>query len=193
MTTASKASSKPVVCVYGSSTTAAHDPLYAQAERLGRMLAHGGADVACGGYGGVMEAVSAGARQGHGAALGYTIAEWDARQDGEFSRNANRFLSVHRPCADLYERLRCLIETGDALIALGGGIGTLAEVALAWNQVYVQAIGERPLILVGPQWRQAIDALSDLLELSDAHLKLVTFCPTVDDAAAFLQHRGIIQ
>lgn len=187
------ANARPVVCVYGSSMTARHDPLYDEAMRFGRMLAQAGADVACGGYGGIMEAVSAGAHEGHGAAIGYTIGEWDEREDDELGRKANEFLSVNRPCPDLYERLRCLIENGDALVALGGGIGTLAEVALAWNQVYMRLIGNKPLILVGARWKQAISSLTDLLEISDAHLALVTFCGTIDDAVDYLRLRGIVR
>ncbi len=173
--------------------TAEHDPLYAQAQRLGTMLAHAGADIACGGYGGVMEAVSVGAREGQAAAIGYTIAQWDTREAGQFSRKPNQSLTVHRPCADLYERLRRLIDNGDALVALGGGIGTLAEVALAWNQVYMRLINEKPLILVGPLWKQAIDGLGALLELSDAHLELLTFCDSVDETVAYLRQQGIIR
>ncbi len=51
-----------VVTVFGSSMAPAGDELYRSAERLGRMLAERGARVASGGYGGVMEAVSRGAR-----------------------------------------------------------------------------------------------------------------------------------
>jgi hypothetical protein len=46
------------------------------------------------------------------------------------------------------------MDGGDAAIALPGGPGTLAEIALLWNRMLVNAIAARPLILIGEGWRQ---------------------------------------
>jgi uncharacterized protein (TIGR00730 family) len=175
---------RPVISVYGSSVIGVADADYAAARRLGVLLAQGGADVACGGYGGVMEAVARGATEAGGRAFGYTVRGWT-------SRSANAYLSKDQPCPDLYTRLRYLIERSSALIALGGGIGTLAEVMLAWNNLYMRLIDERPLLVVGPQWKSAIDGLSGNLEISTAHLELITICPSVDDVVDTLRRVGI--
>lgn len=177
---------RPVVSVYGSSMAAQGDPAYENALRLGELLARGGADVACGGYGGVMEAVARGATASGGAATGYTVVGWDMR-------TPNRYLTRESPCSDLYDRLRHLIEDSAALIALGGGIGTLAEVALAWNHLYMELIEPRPLLVVGEDWSRAIATLGELLELDAAHRVHVETCADVAGAVAVLRERGILE
>ena len=53
---------RPVVTVFGASLTRRTDPEYAIAERLGSLLARSGYAVMTGGYFGMMEAVSKGAK-----------------------------------------------------------------------------------------------------------------------------------
>jgi uncharacterized protein (TIGR00725 family) len=158
---------------------------YAAAVRLGELLALSGADVACGGYGGIMEAVARGAVENGGRAIGYTVRGWSMR-------TPNAYLTREHACADLYERLRHLIESADALVTLGGGIGTLVELALAWNHLYMKLIPLRPLLIVGPAWRQALDQMTALLEISDAHLALVDHCDDVEAAVDRLREKGVL-
>ena len=51
-----------VVAVFGASVSLPGDQLYEQGVRCGRLLAEAGFGVATGGYAGVMEAVSLGAK-----------------------------------------------------------------------------------------------------------------------------------
>ena len=180
-----KHSNKPIVSVYGSSMVARDTTDYRAALRFGELLARGGADVACGGYGGVMEAVSRGVTEHGGSAIGYTVRGWDMR-------TPNVYLTNERPCADLYERLRHLIESSNALVTLGGGIGTLVELALAWNNLYMKLIPLRPLLIVGGAWQQTLDRMTTLLEITDAHMALVEFCDDVDVAADVLVRKGVL-
>ncbi len=46
----------------------------------------------------------------------------------------------------------------DAAIALPGGIGTLLEVALTWNQLAVDIIPPKPMILLGNGWHTIMEA-----------------------------------
>jgi hypothetical protein len=177
---------RPVVAVYGSSLIDASRPLYREALTLGELLAEADAVVACGGYAGVMEAVSRGAVSRGGRAVGYTVAAFKGRR-------ANPYLSEERPCANLHERLERLIHEAGALVALGGGIGTLTEVALAWNELYMELIKPRPLVLVGPHWARAIDKLSEFLELRPAHLELLDLCADAQEAVALLREKGILE
>ncbi len=178
----------PVISVYGSSATHEHEEGYRQAQRLGASLAAAGACVACGGYAGIMEAVSRGAAEAGGHVIGYTL-------DKKLlpGRSANRYLSEERPCAGLHERLRHLIHDSDALVALNGGIGTIAEVFLAWNEIYLGLIEPRPLIVVGPCWSEALDSLVALMELTSAHERVLTRCEGVSDTMAELRTRGVLK
>ena len=94
-----------------------------QAELLGRRLAEGGAVVVCGGGPGVMEAVCRGARSAGGTTVGLLPGE--DRSDG------NPHLTVSVPTGLGQGRNLLLVRSSDALVAVGGGFGTLSEIALA--------------------------------------------------------------
>jgi uncharacterized protein (TIGR00725 family) len=97
--------------------------LASTAEELGRALAERGAIVVCGGLGGVMEAACRGAR----AAGGLTVGILPGRDRAD----ANPHLTVAIPTGIGELRNGLLVRAADAVIALGGGYGTLSEVALA--------------------------------------------------------------
>ena len=132
----------PVVGVYGSARLPETNEHYRYAVDVGRALAGEGFIVATGGYAGVMEAVSKGAREVGGEVIGYTVTSWDGLP-------ANRYVTEQQDSADLFERLRRFSEV-DLLIALDGGLGTLAEVVVSWNLLQVGS-DARPLLLVGEQ------------------------------------------
>lgn len=142
-----------VACVFGGSAPRKGDPAYAQAESLGRELGAMGWTVATGGYGGTMEAVSKGAVESGGRTIGVTcdqIETWRHVKPNAWIQEEMRF-------ATLRERLYHLIELGDVLLALPGGIGTLSELALSWSLIQTQEIKLRPMVLIGDQWRETFD------------------------------------
>ena len=94
-----------------------------QAEVLGRRLAEAGAVVVCGGGPGVMEAVCRGAR----SAGGTTVGLLPGLDRGE----GNPHLSVAVPTGMGQGRNLLLVRSSDAMVAVGGGFGTLSEIALA--------------------------------------------------------------
>ena len=143
------------VSVFGGSTPRPGEAPYEDAQDLGRLLAEAGHTVMTGGYMGTMEAVSRGASKAGGHVIGVTADEIEAwRPTGP-----NRWVAEERRVATLRERLFNLIDGSDAAIALPGGVGTLAEIALYWNQVIVGAIPRRPLTLVGPAWQESFETL----------------------------------
>jgi uncharacterized protein (TIGR00725 family) len=97
--------------------------LVEQGERLGRRLGEAGVVVVCGGGGGVMEAVCRGARAAGGTTVGLL--------PGLDRDDANPHLSVSVPTGLGQGRNLLLVRASDALVAVGGGFGTLSEIALA--------------------------------------------------------------
>jgi uncharacterized protein (TIGR00725 family) len=97
--------------------------LLRSAERLGRRLAEAGVVVVCGGGPGVMEAVCRGARAAGGTTVGLL--------PGLDRADANPHLSVSVPTGLGQGRNLLLVRSSDALVAVGGGFGTLSEIALA--------------------------------------------------------------
>lgn len=157
---------------------------YADALALGGILARRGHTVLTGGYTGTMEAVSRGAAEAGGHVIGVTCDDI-----GRFhGRSANPWVLEERRCSTLLERLRGLIEGSEAAIALPGGPGTLAEIALSWNLMIVGSLARRPLILVGDGWRQVWSEF--YAQLSDysppAQRELLAFAGTALEAADML-------
>lgn len=94
----------------------------AQAERLGELLAKRGAVVACGGLGGVMEAVSRGASRAGGVVVGIL--------PGSDKSSANRYVTIPVATGMGHARNVIIAHTADALVAVEGGHGTLSEIAV---------------------------------------------------------------
>jgi uncharacterized protein (TIGR00725 family) len=171
------------VSVFGSATSQPGHPDYEEARRLGRLLAEAGYAVCTGGYMGAMGAVSQGAHEAGGHVVGVTVTPWGAE------RAPNPWLKEEIATANLHERLEQLIAS-DALIAVHGGVGTLVEVALAWNLLQRDMLPARPpLVLVGVAWQQAIAGLAATLVISAADVAMLTLVDSPDAAVTFLQER----
>jgi uncharacterized protein (TIGR00725 family) len=112
---------RPVVSVIGAADATREE--VASAERVGRLLAESGAIVACGGRGGVMEAVCRGAAARGGITVG--ILPGSDRLEG------NAFLTLALPTGMGQARNAIVVLAGQAVIAIGGGTGTLSEIGLA--------------------------------------------------------------
>jgi uncharacterized protein (TIGR00725 family) len=116
-----RAAGVPYVGVAGASQPEAG--LVELAEVLGRRLAEAGAVVVCGGGSGVMAAVCRGVAAAGGTSVG--LLPGDSRADG------NPYLGVALPTGLGEGRNVLLVRASDALVAVGGGFGTLSEIALA--------------------------------------------------------------
>ncbi len=91
----------------------------------GKALASSGAQLICGGRGGVMEAASRGARAAGGTAVGILPGS-DARQTP-----ANDAVNVALYTGMGQARNASVVLSASATIAIHGGWGTLSEIALA--------------------------------------------------------------
>ena len=93
------------------------------AEEVGRRLAEAGAVVVCGGLGGVMEGASRGAREAGGDVIG--IVPTQSPDD------ANPHVTHAVATGIGHARNLAVVASADAVIAIGGEWGTLAEIAFA--------------------------------------------------------------
>jgi hypothetical protein len=93
------------------------------AEAVGAELAGAGAVVVCGGLGGVMAAACRGAREAGGLTVGLL--------PGSDRGAANPWVTVAVPTGLGELRNGLVVRAADALVAVGGGFGTLSEIALA--------------------------------------------------------------
>jgi len=90
---------------------------------VGRELARRGAILVCGGLGGVMEAACKGAKDAGGTTVGILA--------GKERSQANPFVDVAIATGLGEARNAVIVRTADAVVAVGGGYGTLSEIALA--------------------------------------------------------------
>lgn len=139
----------PVVTVFGSARPRPGDPRYAAAQALGAALAARGLAVCSGGYGGVMEAVSRGAKEAGGSTLGVTAQAFRSR--------ANPWIEREIRVRTWRERLFQLIARGRGYIACPGGTGTLVELAVVWEMLSKGAMKKKPLVVLGDFWQPVID------------------------------------
>lgn len=172
----------PVVAVFGSSASLPEDDAYGEARRLGDLLARAGVDVATGGYGGLMEAVSNGAARHGGRVIGVTAPSVFPERTGP-----NPHVTEERRADSLVERIHELIDIADAAVALPGSIGTLTELMVAWNLAFVaQFSGSKPLPVFAVGWGRLLKGVAADLGMGT---ELVTCADTVDEVAELLMDR----
>src|SRR6266542_913106 len=120
---------RPVVTVIGKSARNPSDPVPARAlragEEVGKLLAERGAVVVTGGLTGVMEAVSRGAKRNNGLVLGIL--------PGLDKRDANRYVDIAITTGMGWMRNTLTVRAADAVIMISGGIGTLNELTVAYQ------------------------------------------------------------
>ena len=93
------------------------------AEDLGALIAEKGWILVCGGLGGVMESVAKGARSKDGLTIGIL--------PGSDKKDANPHIQVPILTSMQQARNAIIVRTADIVIAVGGGLGTLSEIAMA--------------------------------------------------------------
>ena len=60
----------------------------------------------------------------------------------------------------LRDRMYALIDKCDAAVMMPGGVGTLAELAVMWNEEIISMKPARMMVLVGKGWQKTIEAIS---------------------------------
>jgi hypothetical protein len=133
------------------------DPLYQTGIEIGRGLASAGNAVMTGGYYGLMEAISKGAREAGGKVIGVTTDQIGKR----YNVQPNAFNSEIVHFATLRDRLSYMVEHADAYLAMPGGTGTLHEIAETWEQMRIGGIPARPFVCYGELWEGILQALQD--------------------------------
>lgn len=160
-----------IISVFGGSAPKAGEPAYEEARALGFHLGSLGHTLLTGGYIGVMEAVSKGGSEARAHVIGATCGQLES---SNLCRKANPYLIEEWHFDTLQERLFALVERCDAAIAMPGGVGTMAEISIMWNEMIIHAIPQRPLILYGENWKttysEFIDRFNSYIPAKDRDL-----------------------
>src|SRR5438445_12295780 len=170
-----------MVAVFGSSRPREGDADYEEACTLGRALGKHGFAVCSGGYGGVMEAVSRGAKEAGGKTYGVTAEFFKAAK-------LNPWIDVEVRKKTWEERLFELIRLAHGFVACKGGTGTLVELAVVWEMLNKSVMTGKPLSVLGQFWSPIIECVRSV-ELphgspwAEAHERLIYVAATPREAA----------
>lgn len=171
-----------VVTIFGGSKCGEDSVEYAQARRVGQLLAEAGYAICTGGYAGVMEAASRGAHERGGRVVGVTMSQ--------FKGQPNRYLTEKIASEHFYERLQHLIRRSVGFVAIRGGMGTVTELSLVWNKIQTRVIEPRPLVLLGDCWPPVVECWRKNLVVSDADIALLDFAETPEDASEIIRRKA---
>ena len=178
-----------IVTVFGSSRPHAGDADYEEARELGGALAGRGFMVCSGGYGGVMEAASRGAKEAGGRTLGVT-AEF-------FRSRTNAWVDEEIRVKTWQERLFELVGRGNGYVACKGGTGTLVELAVVWEMLNKRVMPAKPFVVLGEFWRPILERVREV-ELGqprpwgEANNRLIHIARTPAEAAGHLAEQLVV-
>ena len=166
------------IAVFGSSRPRQNEQEYKDAYRLGNILAKNGFDICTGGYQGIMDAVSRGAVESGGKAIGVTV--------DIFGSTPSKYLSKNIVCHTLFERIEQLIELGDAYVILKGGTGTMLELSAVWELMNKNLINEKPVVCHSSFWKRIIDSMEERIIFEGRKSGLIKTMDDIDDCAKFI-------
>ena len=175
-----------IVTIFGGSRCDENSEEYREARDLGGRLAEAGFTICTGGYLGVMEAASRGAREKGGRVFGIVM--------NQFKSEPNRYLTDKVASNHFYERLQNLITRSVGFVAMRGGMGTVVEVSLVWNKLQTRVLDRRPLVLVGDCWPGVVEAWQKNLVVSEADVSLLDFAENAEIASRIIieKSKGVV-
>ncbi len=171
-----------IVTIFGGSRCKENSAEYKEAKEVGGRLAEAGFTICTGGYLGVMEAASRGAREKGGRVFGILM--------NEFKTEPNRYLTDKVASKHFYERLQNLIERSVGFVALRGGMGTVTEISLVWNKLQTGVIEKRPLVLLGDCWKQVVECWQENLVVSKADVAWLDFAANAEEACRIIDEKS---
>jgi len=182
----SEHSQERIITIFGGSKCREDSDEYREAKDLGGRLAEAGFTICTGGYLGIMEAASRGAREKGGRVYGIVM--------NQFRSEPNRYLTDKVATDHFYDRLQNLITRSVGFVAFRGGMGTVTEISLVWNKLQTRVLGTRPLVLVGECWPPIVSAWQASLVVSDDDVSILDFAKDANDAAEILirKAKGVI-
>lgn len=142
------------VTIFGSSRMHQGDDLYGEVRRLTERLSSMGCDIITGGGPGLMQAANEGERIGDVTDQTYSIG---LNVELPHEQGANPYVEKLYHHGTFFSRLHHFVQLSSAFVVMPGGIGTTLEALLVWQLIQVGHLQNRPLIFVGPMWKDLVE------------------------------------
>lgn len=185
-------------CIFGSARIKPDTSAYKQAYELARLLACEGIDILTGGGPGLMEAANKGAKLGRKQANSKSLS-YGLSIELPFEPLPNPHLDIKRHHLKFSSRLDDFMRLSNSIVVTPGGIGTVLELAFAWQLIQVKHMTKRPIILLDRdfwagflRWMEEFPLKRKLINEDDIHN--ITVVNTPEEAAhhVALHHKEFI-
>ncbi|MFC2150000.1 LOG family protein [Calditrichota bacterium] len=158
-----------IVTVFGGSAAQQDSPVWKHSYRIGREVANHNGIIISGGYGGVMEAASQGAREAEGSAIGVTCHNLMGNEPNPY---VDHIWDLDR----WDQRLLALIWLSDAYVVMPGSSGTLVELSMAIETQNKGFIPKRKIVCFTRYWEavvKRIEGSQDIVHFSRSTVETV--------------------
>lgn len=174
------------IAYFGFADAAPNDPLYNEAFEVAKFLTEKGYVAINGGGPGTMRAVSEGAKEAKGTAVGVTFYPKDITNfEG---RDLENPIDIEVKTKNYLERTLKLLELGDAYVVFRGGTGTISEFGMAWGLGRLYFGHHKPLILYGEFWNNVIKSFVDNMRIRPEELKVYKVVNSPEEAYKAILH-----
>ncbi|MFZ5933210.1 MAG: LOG family protein [Patescibacteria group bacterium] len=174
------------ITYFGFADAAPNDPLYQEAFEVAKYLTSKGYVAINGGGPGTMKAVSEGAKEAKGTAIGVTFYPKDITNfEGRDPENP---IDIEIKTKNYLERTLKLLELGDAYVVFRGGTGTISEFGMAWGLGRLYFGHHKPLILYGEFWNNVIKSFIDNMRIRPEELKVYKVVSSPEEAYQAILH-----
>ena len=177
----------PCVSVFGSARTLSTNPMYKEAEKIGKLLVEAGFGVITGGGPGIMEAANKGAKLALGSSVGLNI-------ELPFEQHDNPYIDEDKSLDFDYFFVRkvMFMKYSQGFVVMPGGFGTLDELFEAITLIQTKKAEKFPIILVGSSfWKKCYswlneELLSNYNYISIEDLDLISIVDTPKEVISIL-------
>ena len=170
-----------MITVFGSSAPKPGEEEYETAYQLGKILGANGFNVCTGGYQGIMDAVSKGASESGGKAIGVTVDIFGAK--------VSEHIHEEIDCPTLFERIEKLVQLGDAYIILRGGTGTLVELSIVWEMLNKNLMQTKPIACHGEMWKSLVTTFDERMKYEKRKYGFIFLSNSIEDCANYIMEK----
>lgn len=181
----------PCVSIFGSARSKPDSPLYAEAEKIARLLVEAGYGVITGGGPGLMEAGNKGAFEAKGISVGLHI-------ELPHEQACNDYVTTRCDFRYFFLRKLMFVKYAQAYVVMPGGMGTIDELSEAFVLAQTRRIKPLPIILYQSrfwngllEWIQNVMVQEGFIRTEEVD-EIITICETPEEVVQHIRRRIII-